>query len=104
LPGEGPQEMKTRVEATVQNSRQSYSITNGAPSLLCEDLSRRLGHEVVDKTGLTGRYDFELSFESPGDPNQIAAALRERYGLDLQSSQQPVKIFAVDNVEMPQGN
>jgi uncharacterized protein (TIGR03435 family) len=104
LPDEGPQEMKTRVEATVQNSRQSYSITNGDPRLLCEDLSRRLGHEVVDKTGLTGRYDFELSFESPADPSQIAAALRERYGLDLQSSQQPVKIFAVDNVEMPQGN
>jgi uncharacterized protein (TIGR03435 family) len=103
-PGENPTEMKTRVEAMNHNGQQSLAMINGEPRLLCENLSRELGREVVDKTGLTGRYDFEISFSVPVDADQLAASLRDRYGLDLQQSQQPVKVLAVDNVEMPQGN
>ncbi|UWZ82746.1 M56 family metallopeptidase [Occallatibacter riparius] len=95
-------EMKARVEDRVQDNQHSYSIINGVPQVLCDSLSRQLGHEVVDKTGLTGRYDFELSFSSAADPGQLASTLRDQYGLDLQSTQQAVKVFAVDSVEMPQ--
>jgi uncharacterized protein (TIGR03435 family) len=101
-PGEGPTEMKTRVEAMNHNGQQSLAMINGEPRLLCENLSRQLGREVIDKTGLTGRYDFEITLSTPVDADQIAATLRDRYGLDLQQSQQPVKVFAVDTVEMPQ--
>jgi uncharacterized protein (TIGR03435 family) len=104
VPGEGPMEMKTRVEAMNHNGQQSLAMLNGEPRLLCETLSRQLGREVVDKTGLTGRYDFEINLSSPVDPDQVAASLRDQYGLDLQQSQQPVKVFAVDNLEMPQTN
>jgi uncharacterized protein (TIGR03435 family) len=103
-PGQGRMEMKTRVEAMNHNGQQSLAMINGEPRMLCENLSRQLGREVVDKTGLTGRYDFEISMSAPVDPDQLAASLRDRYGLDLQQSQQPVRILAVDSVEMPQGN
>ena len=101
-PGQGRMEMKTRIEAMNHNGQQSLAMINGEPRMLCENLSRQLGREVVDKTGLTGRYDFEISMSAPVDADQVAASLRDRYGLDLQSTQQPVKVFAVDNVEMPQ--
>jgi uncharacterized protein (TIGR03435 family) len=97
-------EIQTRIDASNHNGQQSFSITNGDPRVLCENLSQQVGHEVVDKTGLTGRYDFEISFPAHADPDQLAAILRDQYGLDLQSTQQPVKVFAVDNVERPQSN
>jgi uncharacterized protein (TIGR03435 family) len=102
VPDQGRMEMKTRVEAMNHNGLQSLAMINGEPRMLCENLSRQLGREVVDKTGLTGRYDFEISMSAPVDADQVAASLRDRYGLDLQSTQQPVRVFAVDNVEMPQ--
>jgi uncharacterized protein (TIGR03435 family) len=97
-------EMQTRADMRVDDGVKSFSITNAAPDILCENLSRQLGREVVDKTGLTGRYNFEISLSSPADPDKLAATLRDQYGLDLQSAQQPVKVIDVDSVEMPQGN
>jgi uncharacterized protein (TIGR03435 family) len=102
VPGQGRTEMKTWVGAMNQNGQQSLAMINGEPRMLCENLSRQLGREVVDKTGLKGRYDFQISISAPLDADQVAASLRDRYGLDLQSTQQPVKVFAVDNLEMPQ--
>jgi uncharacterized protein (TIGR03435 family) len=101
-PGQGPMEMKTRLEAMNHNGQQSLAMMNGEPRMLCENLSRQLGREVLDKTGLKGRYDFEISMSAPVDPDQVAASLRDRYGLDLQSTQQSVKVIAVDSVEVPQ--
>jgi uncharacterized protein (TIGR03435 family) len=101
-PGAGPREIATRVEARYHDGNLSYSMTNAEPNLLCENLSGLVGHEVIDKTGLTGRYDFQITYPADADPNQLAAILRDQYGLDLQSSQQPVKVLAVDNVQMPQ--
>lgn len=84
--------------------QQKFAVSNGEPRLLCYNLSARLGREVVDKTGLTGRYDFEMSFPAQADSDQLASILRDQYGLDLQQTQQPVKVFAVDNIQIPQTN
>jgi uncharacterized protein (TIGR03435 family) len=92
------------VEDHVRDGQETYAITNAPPRVLCDHLSGVLGREVVDRTGLTGRYDFEISFPYATDPDKLAAILRDQYGLDLQSAQQPVKVVAVDNVEIPQGN
>jgi uncharacterized protein (TIGR03435 family) len=97
-------EMQTRVDGRAHDGVRSFSITNAATDILCENLSRQLGREVVDKTGLTGRYDFEISLSSPADPDKLAATLRDQYGLDLQSAQQPVKVIDVDSIELPQAN
>ncbi|HEY2859575.1 MAG TPA: M56 family metallopeptidase, partial [Terracidiphilus sp.] len=88
--GESQVKMKARIEADGEGGNMFYSITNGDAHMLCENLTNQLGHQVFDKTGLTGRYDFEIAFPAHADPDQIAAALRDRYGLDLQSTQQPV--------------
>lgn len=81
---------------------------------------------VVDKTGLTGRYDFTIKFvpdsilvaPSVGDgavvephlatlaatgPN-LFKALQDSLGLKLQQGKGPVPVIVIDHVEKPSGN
>jgi uncharacterized protein (TIGR03435 family) len=67
---------------------------------------------VVDRTGLTGRYDFELNYASPGStappgadaPPDIYEALQDQLGLKLEPIRGPVPVFVVDHVERPSEN
>lgn len=70
---------------------------------------------VIDKTGLTGRYDFTVDLTSyladakPGQQTDMTSimmsALREQLGLNLESRKEPVEILVVDHAEKnPTGN
>jgi uncharacterized protein (TIGR03435 family) len=89
-------------------------------------LSQQLQHTVIDKTGLTGKYDFTLTWtpeegsgpmfkgtdggSSRPEPAPDASgpslftALQEQLGLKLQSAKGPVETLVVDHVEMPTEN
>jgi uncharacterized protein (TIGR03435 family) len=82
-------------------------------------LSMRLGGTVVDKTGLTEVYDFELAWapdepqrnEGPESPQQpdpsgagIFTAVREQLGLKLLSEKGPVEFLNITHVERPSEN
>ena len=91
-----------------------------------EDLARRLsslpflGRGVVDRTGLTGRWEFELTYAPdpdqlpslPGgepplfDPNgpSLFVAFQEQLGLKLESIRGPWEVLVVDRVERPTEN
>src|SRR6185437_8832387 len=101
-PAESPRETKIRVESSIHNGQQSLAMMNGNPQTFCETLSRELGKQVVDKTGLTGRYDFQINFPAGAGADQLASILRDQYGLDLQATEQPVKVFAIDNINKPE--
>jgi uncharacterized protein (TIGR03435 family) len=92
-------------------------------SALMSNLSKSLaaepeiaGRPVVDKTGLTGGYDFTLRWTpddpgrgaGPADPNaqwpSLFTALGEQLGLKLTPEKQPIDIIVVDSVEMPSEN
>jgi uncharacterized protein (TIGR03435 family) len=81
-----------------------------------------LGRTVVDRTGLTGNWDFVLTFTpdrlpSPGelserpasDPRPVIdpdgpplfTALQDQLGLKLESIRGPMEVLVVDRVEMP---
>jgi uncharacterized protein (TIGR03435 family) len=85
-------------------------------------LGQQLGQPVVDKTGLTGSYDFELSFMPDGgrgmpigplppgapplppiDPDapSLFTALQEQLGLKLQSERTMVDVVVIDSVAPP---
>jgi uncharacterized protein (TIGR03435 family) len=70
------------------------------------------GRYVIDKTGLAGRYDFELQWtpddtpaDSPlaGGPS-IFTAVEEQLGLKLESARAPVDVLVVDSAEQPSPN
>ena len=76
-------------------------------------LSRQLRRPVVDRTGLTGRYDFELEWRPdigpcPDTANDnapsIFTALQEQVGLRLESIKGPVETIVVDRAERPSEN
>lgn len=66
------------------------------------------GRMIVDKTGLTGDYDFVLKFSTqrPGEPNpddspNIYTALQEQLGLKLEPARGPVEFVVIDHIERP---
>jgi uncharacterized protein (TIGR03435 family) len=92
---------------------------------LASRLSRIVGREVLDKTGLAGTYDFTLRYApdlvalppsaggSEGQPAALAAdpngvsiftALQEQLGLKLEPGKGPVEIIVIDRVERASGN
>jgi uncharacterized protein (TIGR03435 family) len=88
---------------------------------LIDLLSQFTGRYVRDKTGLTGRYDFDLKVDPQvqlalaqkmgvnfptaalrqADGSSLMTALNEQLGLKLQSSRGPVDVLVIDSVEAP---
>ena len=96
-------------------------FTNESMPDLAWALSRMAGigdRIVVDRTGLKGRYDFELQFErdrppaagpdehapAPRDGPSLFTALQEQLGLKLQPAKAPVEFLTIEHVERPDGN
>jgi uncharacterized protein (TIGR03435 family) len=89
-------------------------------------LSQQLHQTVIDKTGLTGKYDLELNWtpDQGSDPMfkgtdgaparadtapdasgpSIFTAVQEQLGLKLQSTKGPVETLVVDHIEIPSEN
>jgi len=90
-------------------------------------LTRALGRTVIDKTGLTSKYDFTLKWteerqapmfkgtegSQPGTGGisapessgpSIFTAVQEQLGLKLESGKGPVDILIIDHVEKPSEN
>jgi uncharacterized protein (TIGR03435 family) len=71
-------------------------------------LSGQLGRPVIDKTGLTGKYDFELKWTpdnapAPDGPS-LFTAVQEQLGMRLESVKSPVEVVVIDHVEKPDAN
>ena len=105
-------------------------IAKGVPvSILTVQLSQRLGRTVVDKTGLTGNYEFTLRWapdaeelarlQAAGLPPKLVkdqaatatssappliTAVEEQLGLKLQPQTERVPVIVVDHAEQPAGN
>lgn len=80
--------------------------------LLVGDLMQALGGPVVDETGLTGTYDFTLTYmrtDGHTAPDAIPAppvmeAIQADLGLKLVKGKAPVEVLVVDHVERPGEN
>lgn len=90
---------------------------------LAKLLGNQLGRTVLDKTGLAGDFDFELTWTPdmpgpqgpkeggvdgppPADPAgpSIFTAIQEQLGLKLESQKGPVEILVIDSVERASEN
>ncbi len=83
---------------------------------LAEELSKVAGRDVVDKTGIAGRYHLALRFTPdegpatlngepiPNPPPGLFIALQEQLGLKLEPAKGPVQVLVIDHAEMPSAN
>jgi uncharacterized protein (TIGR03435 family) len=74
-------------------------------------LSRTVQRTVIDKTGLTGKYNLQLKWLRDGAPAggddaapTIYTALQEQLGLKLVSSKGPVNTLVIDSISQPVEN
>ena len=116
--GQGPDQMRMgRSEITGQAVELQMLVLS---------LANVLGRPVIDKTGLTGKFDFKLEWTP--DPNQafgnfgplpagvappppsdsngpsIFTAVQEQLGLRLESEKGPAEMIVIDSVERPSEN
>jgi bla regulator protein blaR1 len=90
----------------------------GVPtSHLAEVLSQMLATNVLDNTGLKGKYDFKLTWtpdrsdlpmDAPGWRENAGASLldglREQLGLQLKQEITPMEVLVIDHIEKPTAN
>ena len=94
---------------------------NGQPLTgLIQHLQEALERQVIDRTGLKGNYDIELSYldesladrSSPRDVSKgtstkgpsLFTALQEQLGMKLESARGPVDVLVIDSVSEPTTN
>jgi len=67
------------------------------------DILTMFGDPVIDKTGLTGSYDFTLSWDETDGPT-MGTALQEQLGLKFESQKVPVPFFVIESATKPTEN
>lgn len=84
-------------------------VTGMQMPAVANQLATRVGRFVVDRTGLTGGWDFTLTSAPdqgvgvPPDPNlpSLFTALQEQLGLKLEPTRAAVPVVVVETIEMP---
>jgi uncharacterized protein (TIGR03435 family) len=107
LPGDSKPDGKPSCTIGLRNG----SMANFAASIVVLD------RPVIDRTGITGRFDFRLIFEprlgliggletEPSDPSgpSIFTALQKQLGLKLESAKAPAEVLVIDHLEKPSEN
>jgi uncharacterized protein (TIGR03435 family) len=96
-----------------------------AQGVTLDDFSSMLrlvvGRPVIDKTGVTGRFDIRVEFSregtelagiqakdsapsDPGSPPSIFVAIQEQLGVKLEAGRGPVETLVIDHIEKPTAN
>ena len=130
--GDGGSKMqKTGTEAMTRLGIGEMDAKGAPLSILCTELSQRLGRTVVDKTGLQGTFSFNLHWTpdademarmraitglkelpplgvgnpaSPGSGPDLITAVQDQLGLKLQPTTERVPVLVVDHMEQPAQN
>jgi len=122
VPGPGPGQRK--VTEGVGDKGLTMNARDASLASIARMLSMPLGSTVVDKTGLTGTYDFSLEFAPddsirgnlpppPGAPPEdgagsqgqsIFSAVQEQLGLKLEAQKEPADVIVIDHLDKPTAN
>jgi uncharacterized protein (TIGR03435 family) len=109
---------------TAGTSQRGWMTGRGvSPGAIADALSGFAGRMVVDRTGLRGNFDLNLSWTESGAqgpasrngeepravdvselPGSIFTAVQEQLGLKLVAAKGPVQVFVIDRAEKPSGN
>ncbi len=91
-----------------------FRFSNRSIADLIGILATNVDRPVLDKTGLTGSYDFTLEFTrsnpdvvAPGSPDagrSIFSAVQEQLGLKFVAAKEPAQTLVIDHAEKPSEN
>ena len=102
-----------RIISTVDGNRGVLRGSGRTMADLAENLTGRMNRPVIDRTCVTGRYDFVLrwtpeNFQDAAanagpsrDGTPIVTALQEQLGLKLEAQRAPVEFLIIDRIEPP---
>jgi uncharacterized protein (TIGR03435 family) len=106
-----------RVSCGMRNSRGRIMFGGNSMSFFANGLANEVARPVVDRTGLAGNWDFELTYArdrdrrpdvtdtapAQADPDGVSlfTALQEQLGLKLESTKGPVRVLVIDRIEPP---
>ncbi len=92
-------------------TQTTRSFTGAAMSDFVLTMQFFLDRPLVDQTGLTGRYDFSLTYtyadasnSDPDAPPPLFTALQEQLGLKFQPTKAATDVLVIDHVERPSAN
>ena len=121
----GPKVSEAKAESGSTIRRRQGSIIGQGVGMrmLVLNLANAVERPVLDRTGLTGRYDYKLEWSPdvrgsgsiaaaggeaplPPDPNgpSLFTALQEQMGLRLEPQKAPVEILVIDHAARPSEN
>ena len=85
-----------------------FEAGGSAVSVVIPELTAASGRPVLDRTGLTGRYDIDLEWTSTPDPTadnvSIFTAVQEQLGLKLESGTAQLDVLIIQRLERPSEN
>jgi len=91
-------------KGSMSMSRGSFTGQGMPVKAIAHAVEQVLGRAVIDKTGLTGTFDFKLDWtpdeaRTDGEGSSIFTALQEQLGLRLENTRGMVDIVIVDRLE-----
>jgi uncharacterized protein (TIGR03435 family) len=95
---------------SIGTSRTHFNGEGLTMTLIAEELSKITGRVVVDKTGLTGRYDLKLQWSPDDAPTtdnsapSLFTAIQEQLGLKLEPAKEAAPVLVIDHVDPPTPN
>lgn len=125
LDGAGPKVEESKDVHMMHFDRGELNSEGVPIVLLAQQLSLRLGRPVVDRTGLTGHYAFNLHWTpDPSEEERLRSsewtgaglsgavpsgpplleAVQQQLGLKLVPVTEPVQVLVIDHAEQPAGN
>src|SRR5688572_25983460 len=113
-PSPYPVTTDTRIACGVRQAPGRY-LQGGAMLIeFTAILSRMVGRPVFERTGLSGSWDFLLTYTPdalidtgqlpPANSPNLFTALQEQLGLKLEATSGPVEMFVIDRLEPPSEN
>ena len=106
-----------RVSCGFRNSNGRIMFGGYPMSFFANGIANEVARAVVDRTGLAGNWDFELTYTrervrrpdvidaapAAADPDgaSLFTALQEQLGLKLEATKGPVRVLVIDRIEPP---
>lgn len=119
---DAPCQFTSMMRAGAAGATRRWARAGIRMSQLATMLTTGAGRVVVDRTGLGGTYDFDLTyspegvraivagggppidFAPPADGMSLQSAIQEQLGLKLVSARGPVDVLVIDSAERPAAN